>query len=97
MRVASYRRRISRYDEALAMFIAAGDVVDQARVLNGLGVIAYAEGDVLKAKNCYEQALTIAHQQEARQLYGRTLRGLGMLSVPCTIMEKPGAITRKPW
>ena len=67
----------TRYDEALAMFIAASDVIDQARVLNGLGMIAYAEGDILKAKDCYERALTIAHQQEARQLYGRTLRGLG--------------------
>jgi len=59
------------------MFTSAGDRVDQARVLNSLGATAYAEGDSLKAQNCFEQALTIAHQQEARQLYGRTLRGLG--------------------
>ncbi|HLX41065.1 MAG TPA: tetratricopeptide repeat protein, partial [Ktedonobacteraceae bacterium] len=46
-------------------------------VLNALGGITCDEHDYLSAKDLYEQALEMAQEQDAQQIVGRALRGLG--------------------
>lgn len=65
------------YDEAHSIFNSLGDGVDQARTLNALGALLQQEGAHVLAKEQYEHALVLARQQEARQIEGRALRGLG--------------------
>jgi len=65
------------YEEAQSIFAGLGDRVDQARVMNSLASIAFNEGEHLAAKEYYEQALVIGQEQEARQIEGRALRGMG--------------------
>nr|HET6903003.1 tetratricopeptide repeat protein [Ktedonobacteraceae bacterium] len=65
------------YEEAQSIFANLGDRVDQARVMNSLAAISFDEGEHLAAKEYYEQALVIGQEQEARQIEGRALRGLG--------------------
>jgi len=65
------------YHQSLALFTMVGDRVDQAHVLNSLGANTLAEGHILEAKESFEHARTLAHEQKALQLEGRALRGLG--------------------
>src|SRR5207247_9689432 len=46
-------------------------------VLKSLGTNTRAEGYILEAKESFERARTLAHEQKALQLEGRALRGLG--------------------
>jgi tetratricopeptide (TPR) repeat protein len=66
----------SYYNEALAIFNSMGDRVDQARVLNALGAVSQGESEYPEAKEHFEHAYAIAHEQESLQLEGRALRGL---------------------
>ena len=45
--------------------------------MNSLAAISFVEDEHLAAKEYYEQALVIGQEQEARQIEGRALRGLG--------------------
>jgi len=45
--------------------------------LNSLGANTLAEGQILEAKERFEHARVLAHEQKALQLEGRALRGLG--------------------
>jgi tetratricopeptide (TPR) repeat protein len=65
------------YHQSLALFNKVGNRVDQAHVLNSLGANTLAEGQIQEAKEHFEHAQAIAHEQEALQLEGRALRGLG--------------------
>ena len=65
------------YEEAQSIFANLGDRVDQARVMNSLAAISFVEDEHLAAKEYYEQALVIGQEQEAHQIEGRALRGLG--------------------
>jgi tetratricopeptide (TPR) repeat protein len=44
--------------------------------LNSLGANSLAEGHILEAKESFEHARALAHEQKAQQLEGRALRGL---------------------
>jgi tetratricopeptide (TPR) repeat protein len=65
------------YHQSLALFNKVGNRVDQAHVWNSLGANTLAEGQIQEAKEHFEHAQAIAHEQEALQLEGRALRGLG--------------------
>jgi tetratricopeptide (TPR) repeat protein len=65
------------YNQSLAIFRNVGDRVDQAHVLNSLGANALAESQFQEANERFEHAQAIAHEQEALQLEGRALRGMG--------------------
>ncbi|HEV2581411.1 MAG TPA: tetratricopeptide repeat protein, partial [Ktedonobacteraceae bacterium] len=59
------------------IFNELGDRVDAARVMNAQGALLLADGDYAGARELYERARALAHEQEARQVEGRALRGLG--------------------
>jgi tetratricopeptide (TPR) repeat protein len=59
------------------LFNDLGDRVDAARIINSLGSISFAEREYPEAKQYYEHARTIAHEQESHQVKERALRGLG--------------------
>ncbi len=65
------------FDESLKIFSSIGNRVDMARVTNGQAAVSFSEGDYLVARELYGQALSIAREQGARQIEGRSLRGLG--------------------
>jgi tetratricopeptide (TPR) repeat protein len=65
------------YTQSLALFRDVGDRIDQAHVLNSQGANCLAQGQVLEAKEAFEHARAIANGQQAMQLVGRALRGLG--------------------
>src|SRR5437764_112046 len=56
------------YHQSLALFNMVGDRVDQAHVLNSLGANILAEGNILEAKERFEHARAVAHDQNALQL-----------------------------
>ena len=65
------------YNQSLALFSKLGNRVDQSRVLNSLGANFLAEGQISDAKEHFEHARVLAHEQTVIQLEGRALRGLG--------------------
>jgi DNA-binding NarL/FixJ family response regulator len=65
------------YHQSLAHFNKVGNRVDQAHVLNSLGATTLAQNQLQEAKEHFEHALAIAHEQKALQLEGRALRGMG--------------------
>ena len=65
------------YDQSLVLFKNTGNLVDEALVSNSLGANFLAEGQISDAKERFEHARTLAHEQKAMQLEGRALRGLG--------------------
>jgi len=69
-----------RLAELLALPGAAGRTAARAKVLNGAGVMAWAQGDYAPARTLHEESLAIRRELGDRRDIARSLNNLGILS-----------------
>ncbi|HKQ59701.1 MAG TPA: tetratricopeptide repeat protein [Candidatus Polarisedimenticolaceae bacterium] len=82
--------------ECLDLASREGDLLTQAGVLNTLGNIEHAEGDLAPAMDCYRQALAVLDQLGGhREMHATVLTNLGGCQVQSGLFEEGTARLRE--
>ncbi len=77
---ALWREAIAWYQRGLAAAQNQGQTHDVGALWNNLGAAWYTLSEWSRARECYEQALTIFRQLDDRPCQARALNGLGLVS-----------------
>ncbi len=81
MNIGRQSQALINYQQALNLWRQTNNISKQATLLNNMGVTHHLGGDLLKAKNCFDEALEYARQSSLPRAEAFTLTSLGDLYV----------------
>ena len=74
-------RAVAHFESSLAAAEAAGESVLATRVLGRLGAVAYAQGDVARARALFTEKLDLARAVDSRQMIGQAFLYLVLFAI----------------